>query len=371
MQAAPTAGPDRRPRQEGPVIGAGDKTERREASGRAGQPLLAVRGLTKHFPLTGGMLGRSAGSVRAVDDVSFTVRTGETLGIVGESGCGKSTTSRLIMQLLQPTAGEVIFDGLAVGPGAQTVGGLSLKQYRRQVQMVFQDSYASLNPRMTVGESIAFAPQVHGTGRRAANARAADLLAAVGLEPGQFARRFPHELSGGQRQRVNIARALALQPRLLILDEPVSALDKSVEAQVLNLLLDLKAQFGLTYLFISHDLNVVQFVSDRVLVMYLGKVVEIGPVDAIYGGAQHPYTAALLDSRPSMDPEQRRTEPPLSGDPPNPVNPPSGCRFRTRCVMAEPVCAETVPPLAGGEHATACLAVQPGSGHSRAEALAA
>ena len=330
--------------------------------------LLSVRGLTKHFPLTGGFLGRTAGSVRAVDDVSFSVRAGETLGIVGESGCGKSTTSRLIMALLQPTAGEVIFNGQPVAPAA---GGLPLKAYRRQVQMVFQDSYASLNPRLTIGESIAFAPQVHGMARRPAFARAAELLAAVGLEPGQYARRFPHELSGGQRQRVNIARALALQPRLLILDEPVSALDKSVEAQVLNLLLDLKAQFGLTYLFISHDLNVVQFVADRVLVMYLGRVAEIGPVDAIYGGARHPYTVALLDSRPSMDPENRRTVPPLTGDPANPVDPPSGCRFRTRCALAEPVCAATVPPLAGGEHATACLAVQPGSGHSRAGALAA
>ena len=337
----------------------------------AGQPLLTVQGLTKHFPLTAGLFGRSAGSVRAVDDVSFVVHAGETLGIVGESGCGKSTTSRLIMQLMQPTAGEVIFDGLAVGPGAGSVGGISTKQYRRQVQMVFQDSYSSLNPRLTIGESIAFAPQVHGTRRRTAIARAAELLEAVGLDPAQFGRRFPHELSGGQRQRVNIARALALQPRLLILDEPVSALDKSVEAQVLNLLVDLKAQFGLTYVFISHDLNVVQFVSDRVLVMYLGRIVEIGPVDAIYSDARHPYTVALLDSRPSMDPGNRRTEPPLTGDPPNPVNPPSGCRFRTRCALAEPVCAASVPPLAGAEHATACFAVQPGSGHSHARALAA
>ena len=346
----------------------------RAQSDPRGTPLLAVRGLTKHFPLTGGLLGRSRGSVRAVDDVSFAVQPGETLGIVGESGCGKSTTSRLIMSLLPPTSGEVIFDGLPTGPGAESVGGISTKEYRRQVQMVFQDSYSSLNPRLTIGESIAFAPQVHGASGRDASRRAADLLSAVGLDPAQFSRRFPHELSGGQRQRVNIARALALQPRLLILDEPVSALDKSVEAQVLNLLLDLKGQFGLTYLFISHDLNVVQFVADRVLVMYLGRVVEIGPVDAIYGHAQHPYTVALLDSRPSMDPGNRRSDPPLTGDPPNPVNPPSGCRFRTRCAFAEPVCAQTVPPLvptaADRGHAVACLAVQPGSGHSRASLAA-
>jgi peptide/nickel transport system ATP-binding protein len=314
------------------------------------------------------MLGRSTGVVQAVDDISFEVRKGETLGLVGESGCGKSTTSRLIMALLDPTAGEVLFDGQPIG-----YGGLTLKEYRRQVQMVFQDSYSSLNPRLTVQDSIAFAPQVHGLGRRASTLRAEELLEAVGLSPAQFGRRYPHELSGGQRQRINIARALALQPRLLILDEPVSALDKSVEAQVLNLLLDLKSQFGLTYLFISHDLNVVQYVSDRVLVMYLGRVAEVGPVDAIYGNALHPYTAALLDSRPSMDPDRRRTEPPLQGDPPNPVNPPSGCRFRTRCVHAEDVCATTVPPLAeaGGGHQAACLMVLPGSGHSLAAKVAA
>jgi len=336
--------------------------------GGPAQPLLSVRGLQKHFPLRAGFLGRSAGAVQAVDDVTFAIRKGETLGIVGESGCGKSTTSRLIMALMEPTAGEILFDGQPIGHG-----GLTLKEYRRQVQMVFQDSYSSLNPRLTVGESIAFAPKVHGLDTRRAIARAHELLTAVGLNPTQFARRYPHELSGGQRQRVNIARALALQPRLLILDEPVSALDKSVEAQVLNLLVDLKAQFGLTYLFISHDLNVVQYVSDRVLVMYLGRVAEIGPVDAIYGAAAHPYTMALLDSRPSMDPGNRRKVPPLTGDPPNPVNPPSGCRFRTRCTAAEPICAATVPPLApaGQDHAAACLMVLPGSGHSRAPAIAA
>ncbi len=337
--------------------------------GGPAQPLLIVRGLTKHFPLKGGLLNRTQAVVRAVDDVSFEVRKGETLGIVGESGCGKSTTSRLIMSLMEPTAGEVIFDGQGVGGP----GGMTMKEYRRQVQMVFQDSYASLNPRLTVEESIAFAPQVHGLGQREAIARARELLEAVGLEPGQFARRYPHELSGGQRQRINIARALALRPRLVILDEPVSALDKSVEAQVLNLLMDLKEQYGLTYLFISHDLNVVQYMSDRVLVMYLGQVAEVGPVEAIYSGAAHPYTAALLDSRPSMDPGRRRTEPPLSGDPPNPVNPPSGCRFRTRCAMAEPACAMQAPRLAeaGPHHHAACLMIQPGSGHSRAPRHAA
>ena len=331
--------------------------------GGAAQPLLTVRGLTKHFPLRSGLLGRRNGVVQAVDELSFEVRKGETLGLVGESGCGKSTTSRLIMALLDPTAGELVFDGQPIGHG-----GLSLKEYRRQVQMVFQDSYSSLNPRLTIQDSIAFPPQVHGVGRRAAVKRAEELLEAVGLSPAQFASRYPHELSGGQRQRINIARALALNPRLLILDEPVSALDKSVEAQVLNLLLDLKEQFGLTYLFISHDLNVVQYVSDRVMVMYLGRIAEIGPVDAIYGHAAHPYTAALLDSRPSMDPANRRTVPPLQGDPPNPVNPPSGCRFRTRCLYAEPVCGGLTPPLAqaGALHLAACLMVAPGSGHSRA-----
>jgi peptide/nickel transport system ATP-binding protein len=336
--------------------------------GGPAQPLLSVRGLVKHFPLKGGLLGRSPGKVQAVAGVDFDLRKGETLGIVGESGCGKSTTSRLIMALMQATAGEVVFDGQTVGSR-----GLTMKQYRRQVQMVFQDSYSSLNPRLTIEDIIAFAPQVHGLGKRAALAAAHELLTAVGLNPAQFGRRYPHELSGGQRQRVNIARALALRPRLLILDEPVSALDKSVQAQVLNLLVDLKAQYGLSYLFISHDLNVVQHMADRVLVMYLGRVVEIGPVDAIYDGAAHPYTAALLASRPSMDPDLRATEPPLAGDPPNPVNPPAGCHFRTRCADAEAVCGQRRPVLApiGSGHFAACLKAAPGSGHSRSLRVAA
>ena len=337
--------------------------------GGPAQPLLALKGLTKHFPIKGGLFGTTVATVRAVDGVTFDVMKGETLGIVGESGCGKSTTARLLVQLLDLDAGSMVFDGEAVGE--PRASGLSLREYRRQVQMVFQDSYASLNPRLPIEDSIAFAPKVHGLGEREAGERARDLLAAVGLAPAQFARRYPHELSGGQRQRVNIARALALQPRLVILDEPVSALDKSVEAQVLNLLVDLKQKFNLTFVFISHDLNVVQFISDRVLVMYLGEVVEIGPVDAIYDRPAHPYTRALLASRPSMDPAKRRTVPPLVGDPPNPVNPPSGCRFRTRCGFAEDVCAARKPIAAdmGDGHLAACHMATPDSGHSKAGAI--
>jgi peptide/nickel transport system ATP-binding protein len=310
--------------------------------GGPAQPLLTVEGLRKHFPVRGGLLNRQVATVQAVDDVSFSVRKGETLGIVGESGCGKSTTARLLMRLVEPDAGAVTFDGDPVG----TPRGITVSEMRRQMQMVFQDSYSSLNPRMTVAESIAYAPRMHGTGRREAYERADTLLAQVGLNPRIYARRYPHELSGGQRQRVNIARALALEPRLVILDEAVAALDKSVEAQVLNLLGELKSRFNLTYLFISHDLNVVEYISDRVLVMYLGRVVETGPVEAIYRRPRHPYTRALFASKPTLDPDRRTTEMPLTGDPPNPINPPSGCRFRTRCAFAEAVCAEKVPLLA-------------------------
>jgi peptide/nickel transport system ATP-binding protein len=337
------------------------KPDREPVRGGPAQPLLIVKGLKKHFPI-GSVLSGGRKFVRAVDGVDVSIQKNETLGIVGESGCGKSTVSRLIMALLQPTAGEIIFDGDPVGHR-----GISLKEYRRQVQMVFQDSYSSLNPRLTIEESIAYGPAVHGLGQREASARARDLLDAVGLAPNQYARRFPHELSGGQRQRVNIARAIAVRPRLIILDEPVSALDKSVEAQVLNLLMDIKDQFGLTYLFISHDLNVVQHVADRVLVMYLGKVVELGPVDSIFSSPSHPYTQALLDSRPSMDPARRRTEPPLKGDPPNPVKPPSGCRFHTRCAIARDLCAVEPPRLyaVAQLHEAACHAVVPDSGFAR------
>ena len=327
--------------------------------------LLEVRGLVKHFPLKKDMLGRGGGVVRAVDGVDFTVRAGETLGVVGESGCGKSTTARLLMHLIEPDRGDIIFDGAAVGGR-----DLGLKAFRRQTQMVFQDSYASLNPRLTIEDSIAFAPQVHGVAHQEAVGRARDLLARVGLEPRRFAERYPHELSGGQRQRVNIARALALQPRLVILDEAVSALDKSVEAQVLNLLLDLKEEFGLTYVFISHDLNVVRYMSDRVMVMYLGQVVEVGEAETLFEAPRHPYTRALLSSIPSMDPDRRTEVPPLAGDPPNPINPPPGCRFHTRCPQAQPVCAQRVPVLASGSgsHPVACLMFEPGSGHTGAGA---
>ena len=333
-------------------------------TGGPAQPLLSVRGLAKHFPLKKDVFGRGGGVVRAVDGIDFLVRQGETLGVVGESGCGKSTTARLLMHLIEADRGEIVFDGQAVGSRA-----LPLKQFRRQVQMVFQDSYASLNPRLTMEDSIAFAPQVHGVPRQEAVERARDLLVRVGLEPRRFAERYPHELSGGQRQRVNIARALALQPRLIILDEAVSALDKSVEAQVLNLLLDLKEEFGLTYVFISHDLNVVRYMSDRVMVMYLGEVAELGDSETLFRAPAHPYTRALLSSIPSMDPDRRTEQPPLAGDPPNPINPPPGCRFHTRCVHAEPVCQQApgLLPAAAGQ-LVACWMHVPGSGHSAAPA---
>ncbi len=347
------------------------------SAGAGAGPLLLARGLKKHFPVRGQGLGRPALRVRAVDGVNLAVRQGEILGIVGESGCGKSTLARLLIRLLNPDEGEVILDGARVGAR----DGISVRDMRRRVQMVFQDSFASLNPRLTAEATIAYAPAVHGATPAQAARRAHAVLTQVGLKPEQFAGRFPHELSGGQRQRVNIARALAIEPRLLILDEAVSALDKSVEAQVLNLLLDLKEELALTYLFISHDLNVVQFLSDRVMVMYLGQVVEIGSVDAVYDDPRHPYTRALLAAMPAMDPDARAAEPPLLGDPPNPISPPSGCRFRTRCGFAEPVCAGVEPPLAPvaaaprGDgpraelHRAACLMILPGSGHSWAPLL--
>ncbi len=338
--------------------------EQIEDLGGKAQPLLRVDGLTKHFPVGGGLFGGRK-TVRAVDDVSFAIGKGETVGIVGESGCGKSTTARLLMHLMDRDAGDIIFDGRQVGHE------ISLRELRRGMQMVFQDSYASLNPRLTIEESIAFGPKVHGMADPAARALARDLLGKVGLRPEIFANRYPHEISGGQRQRVNIARALALSPRLVILDEAVSALDKSVEAQVLNLLMDLKREFGLTYLFISHDLNVVHYISDRVLVMYLGEVVELGPVEQVWARPAHPYTRALLAAMPSSDPDKRTDVPPISGDPPNPIDPPAGCRFHTRCPFAEAPCSNVALKLTELDtmgHQVACHMAVPGSGHSRAPA---
>lgn len=325
-------------------------------------PLLQVQDLRKFFPVGKSWLGRPKQWVRAVENVSFSVQQGQTLGIVGESGCGKSTTGRLLMHLIPPDSGRIRIRGHEFG----TIGGRRpVAELRRHMQMVFQDSYASLNPRLTIEESIAFGPRIHGASSGAARVRARELLQAVGLEPNRYVRRYPHELSGGQRQRVNIARALAIDPEIVILDEAVSALDKSVQAQVLNLLQDLRTQFNLTYLFISHDLNVVQYISDEVLVMYLGEVVEQAPVAELYQRPLHPYTQALLNSLPAQTPDQRREHRVLEGDPPNPISPPSGCRFHPRCPYAEPVCAAQSPALTrvGPAHSAACHRLDPQSGH--------
>ena len=322
-------------------------------------PLLEVRALRKHFPIRGGLLMRPQAWVRAVDDVTFRVEPEETLGIVGESGCGKSTLARLILRLVEADAGDVSF----LGENVRAASPSRLKRLRRDMQLVFQDPYASLNPRLTMEDAVAFSLAVHGTSRREARVRAWRLLDRVGLDPRLYGRRYAHELSGGQRQRVNIARALVLDPKLLVLDEPVSALDKSVQAQVLNLLQDLKTERHLTYVFISHDLNVIEYVSGRVLVMYLGQVVEAGTADALAEAPRHPYTQALFASAPTMDPTRRLERPPITGDPPNPVNPPSGCRFRTRCAFVMPRCADAPPalrPLAPGHH-VACYLYEGGA----------
>jgi oligopeptide/dipeptide ABC transporter ATP-binding protein len=299
--------------------------------------LLSVDRLHKRFPVRIGLYSKAY--VSAVDNVSFTVEAGTTLGIVGESGCGKSTTARLVVGLIAPDAGTVAFEGVDV----QTLTGLRQKTLRRNMQMVFQDPYSALNPRMSIGESIAFPLRAHGYSKSEQRERTGILLAQVGLHP-NHASYYPHQMSGGQRQRVNIARALALEPRLVIADEAVSALDKSVQAQVLNLLTDLQEQLKLTYIFISHDLNVVQYVSDHVLVMYLGQVVEHCTPEALYAEPLHPYTKVLLASIPDVNPDQ----PPAAafeGEIPSALSPPSGCRFRTRCATAMPICTVERPPL--------------------------
>src|SRR5437773_5867604 len=297
-------------------------------------PMLAVRGLKKYF-------GHGDRPVRAVDDVSFEIAKGEVLGLVGESGSGKSTIGRSVLKLIEPTAGEVWFEDSDLAP----LSAREMRPYRRRLQIIFQDPYASLNPRRRVGDTLDEAMAAHGLHPGSERkARIAELLSLVGLAP-SHAHRFPHEFSGGQRQRIGIARALAVEPQFIVADEPVSALDVSIQAQVINLLSDLREKFGLTMLFISHDLDVVEYLCDRIVVLYLGKVMEVAPAKELYCSPQHPYTEALLEASPQADPDMRRTRRLLQGDIPSPVNPPSGCVFRTRCPYAQDACAVTVPPL--------------------------
>jgi len=303
--------------------------------------ILEVTDLKKHFPIKKGLFSRTVGHVRAVDGISFSVSQGEVLGLVGESGCGKTTTGRCILRLMEPTSGSVKFDG-------RELTGLpfgEMRQLRRQMQIIFQDPYSSLNPRLSVRTMLTEVLGVHGIAKgREARERTAELLRMVGLSPSQAAR-YPHEFSGGQRQRIGIARALAVNPRLIIADEPVSALDVSIQAQIVNLLRDLQREMSLTYVFIAHDLSVVEHISNRVAVMYLGKIVELAPSLDLYRDPRHPYTVSLLSAIPSHDPDRKNTRIVLKGDVPNPARPPAGCRFHPRCYMAQPVCSTDEPPL--------------------------
>jgi peptide/nickel transport system ATP-binding protein len=317
------------------------------------QILLEVRNLRKYFPIRGGILSRVVANVKAVEDVSFTVKRGEVVGLVGESGSGKTTAGRTLLRLIEPTAGEVDFEGVDITKLSKG----QMREYRKRMQIIFQDPFASLNPRMTVGDIVGEAMTIHKLAKgRQKEEKVADLLERVGLSPSHM-RRYPHEFSGGQRQRIGIARALAVDPKFIVADEPVSALDVSIQAQVVNLLQDLKEEFDLTMLFIAHDLAVVEYISDKVIVMYLGRIMEIAPAKELYRNPVHPYTEALLSAVPIPDPTIKRERVILQGDIPSPINPPSGCVFRTRCPIAVKECAEVVPPLeeVSPGHFKACI----------------
>ncbi len=333
-----------------------------------GEILLEVRNLRKYYPVTKGFIfQRQVGAVKAVDDISFFIRKGETLGLVGESGCGKTTTGRVILRLQEPTQGEALFEGRDIFKLHKE----ELRRLRRDMQIIFQDPYSSLNPRMTIGDIIGEPLEIHNLARGKEKVRRVqELLEVVGLSP-YHANRYPHEFSGGQRQRIGIARALAVNPKLIIADEPVSALDVSIQAQVLNLLEELQKEFGLTYLFIAHDLSVVKHISDRIAVMYLGKIVELAETEELFINPQHPYTEALLSAVPIPNPEMRRERIILPGDVPSPINPPAGCRFHTRCLYAQASCRVDPPPFddVGGGHYLACPIMPFKTQRSRAAVL--